>query len=181
LNQGDKIPNQAPLYGILMTERAEANLLSDQYEDALDDCHEAILQKQDNLTAWTVKIEVYFALGRLQEARDELAIVRKSWGAGNETIEDAYKKTDFELRLKKADDELHLLAASVEAGVPPNEDQGPLHMNFADRKKYGAKSPVATPKRSLSKDNRRPTSRSKRDLGLKNSKQGSRSRERGVR
>jgi tetratricopeptide (TPR) repeat protein len=181
LNQGDKIPNQAPLYGILMTERAEANLLSDQYEDALDDCNEAILQKQDNLTAWTVKIEVYFALGRLQEARNELAIVRKSWGAGNETIEDAFKKTDFELRLKKADDELHLLAASVESGIAPSEDQGPLHMNFADRRKSGSRSPGLPPKRSLSKDNRRATSRSKRDLGLKNNKQSSRSRERGVR
>ncbi|KAG7355422.1 peptidase C14 caspase catalytic subunit-like protein [Nitzschia inconspicua] len=181
LNDGEKIPNQAPLYGIIMTERAEANLLCDLYDDALHDCNEAIAQRHDNLTAWTVKIEVYFALGRLQEARDELAIVRKTWGAGNETIEDAFKKTDFELRLKKTDDELHLLAASVEAGVPPSDDQGPLHMNFADRRASESKSPRATPIRTLSKDNRRSSSRSKRDLGLNFGKQNSKSREKGGR
>ncbi|KAL3941694.1 MAG: hypothetical protein SGARI_000512 [Bacillariaceae sp.] len=146
----------------MLTERAEANLLSDQYEDALDDCNGAIAQKQDNLTAWTVKIEVYFAVGRLQEARDELAVVRKTWGAGNDTIEDAYKKTDFELRLKKADDELHKLVASVETGVVPN-DEGPLLMNFADRRNSTGKSPRPSSKQLA-------TSRSKRDLGVKNSK-----------
>jgi tetratricopeptide (TPR) repeat protein len=180
MNEGNVVPKESPLYGILLTERAEANLLSDHYDEALEDCSEAISLKQDNMTAWTVKIEVYFALGRLQEARDELAVVRKTWGAGNETIEDAYKKTDFELRLKKADDELHQLVASVENGVPPSEDQGPLHMNHADRNKAMGKSPrIATPKVSSSKDNRRSSSRSKRDSGSKGAgKQGSRSRER---
>jgi len=130
VEEGSEIPPDAPLYGLLLTERAEANLLSSQYEDALDDCVEAIRLKNDNMTAWTVKVEVYFALGRLQEARDELADVRKSWGAGNETIEDAYKKTDFELRLMRADDDLHRIAASVETGQPPEVRDGePLHMN----------------------------------------------------
>ncbi|KAL3923960.1 MAG: hypothetical protein SGILL_001335 [Bacillariaceae sp.] len=183
LKDWEKIPSEAPLYGIMLTERAEANLLSDQYEEALDDCKHAIAQKQDNLTAWTVKIEVYFALGRLQEARDELAVVRKTWGAGNDTIEDAYKKTDFELRLKKADDELHKLVVSVETGVAPGEEQGPLHMNFADRESRGSsgKSPRPSNKQLGSKDARRATSRSKRDLGAKNNKTSSRSRERGGR
>ncbi|KAL3916962.1 MAG: hypothetical protein SGILL_004936, partial [Bacillariaceae sp.] len=169
VNEWERIPSESPLYGIMLTERAEANLLSDQYEDALDDCNGAIAQKQDNLTAWTVKIEVYFAVGRLQEARDELAVVRKTWGAGNDTIEDAYKKTDFELRLKKADDELHKLVASVETGVVPN-DEGPLLMNFADRRNSTGKSPRPSSKQLGSKDSRRATSRSKRDLGVKNSK-----------
>jgi tetratricopeptide (TPR) repeat protein len=169
LTDRQKIPVDAPLYGILMTERAEANLLSDNYEDALEDCIAAINQKQDNMTAWTVKIEVYFALGRLQEARDELAVVRKTWGAGNDTIEDAYKKTDFELRLKKADDELYKLVSVVEAGVPPNEEEGPLHMNHADRPVPSTKSPRIPSKRSSSKDNKRSQSRSKRDLGRKSS------------
>lgn len=192
---GDSIPPEAPLYGILLSERAEANLLSDQYEDALEDCNEAISLKQDNMTAWTVKIEVYFAVGRLQEARDELAVARKTWGTGNEIIEDAYKKTDFELRLKKADDELHKLAASIEAGVPP-DDQGPLHMNSSEwrnsamSKSGGGRGSRASPKEShkLSRsDSKRAVSRSKRDLKVptrtnsKQGSQGSRSRERGGR
>ena len=117
LEDGAAIPKDAPLHGILLTERAEASLLCQQYEDALADCNDAIRLKNDNMAAWTVKIEVYFALGRLQEARDELAEVRRTWGAGNETIEESYKKTDFELRLKKADDELYNLVAAVESGA----------------------------------------------------------------
>lgn len=135
LEDGGDIPPDAPLYGLLLTERAEASLLSHQYEEALDDCIDAIKLKNDNMTAWTVKVEVCFALGRLQEARDELAEVRNTWGAGNETIEEAYKKTDFELRLKRADDDLHRIAASVESGSPPDiQDGEPLHMNRPDKR-----------------------------------------------
>ena len=130
----ERIPTQAPLYGNILTERAEANLLSDQYEAALADCAEAISLKQDNLTAWTVKIEVYYALDRLQEARDELAVARKTWGARNETIEDAYKKTDFELRLQKVDNELRFLVATVECGKSPGDESGVLHMNHSQRR-----------------------------------------------
>ena len=110
-------------------------MLSHQYDEAWDDCIHAIKLKNDNMTAWTVKVEVYFALGRLHEARDELAEVRKSWGAGNDTIEDAYKKTDFELRLKRADEDLYRIVASVETGIPPEVREGePLHMNRDDRR-----------------------------------------------
>ena len=120
------IPKEAPLCGMLLTERAEAYLLSQKYDEALSDCNEAIAIKSDNMTAWTVKIEVYFSTGKLQEARDELAGVRKTWGAGNETIEDAYKKTDFELRVQKADEDLHRIVASVENGgtYPSEESEG---------------------------------------------------------
>ena len=130
----ENIPHHAPLYGILLTERAEANLLSDQHEAALADCAEAISLKQDNLAAWTVKIEVYYALGRLQEARDELAVARKTWGARNETIEDAYKKTDFELRLRRVDNELRFLVGTVETRKPYADEDGILHMNHSQRK-----------------------------------------------
>lgn len=196
IEDGERIPPGSPLYGILLTERAEANLLSDQFEAALADCNEAILLKEDNMTAWTVKIEVYFALGRLQEARDELLGARKSWGAGNEIIEDAYRKTDFELRLKKADDELHKLAASVEAGTPP-DDSGPLHMNSSERRSStpsrrdgggsgnaGSNSKPRSNRKLSRSGSQRAISRSKRDImkggsGRQNSQKGLSSRERG--
>jgi len=133
LECSETIPIDAPLYSLMLTERAEASLLNRDYEDALEDCGEAIDLKQDNVTAWTVKVEVYFAQGRLQEARDELADARKSWGAGNDTIEDAYKKTDFELRLQRADDDLRKIAAAVETGLVPDIPDGePLHFNRDD-------------------------------------------------
>mmetsp|Transcript_15484 Transcript_15484/g.38554 ORF Transcript_15484/g.38554 Transcript_15484/m.38554 type:complete len:1319 (-) Transcript_15484:220-4176(-) len=197
IEDGERIPDGSPLYGILLTERAEANLLSDQFEAALADCTEAISLKEDNMTAWTVKIEVYFALGRLQEARDELLVARKTWGAGNEIIEDAYRKTDFELRMKKADDELHKLAALVETGVTPDES-GPLHMNSSERRSStpgrrssgagtgnpgsSSKQPRSNRKLLSRSSSGRATSRSKRDLmkgGRQSSQKGLNSRERG--
>jgi len=181
----EKIPRHSPLYGILLTERAEANLLSDQHEAALADCAEAISLKQDNLAAWTVKIEVYYALGRLQEARDELAVARKTWGARNETIEDAYKKTDFELRLRKVDNELRFLVATVECRKPYADEAGILHMNHSQRQSRSnhATSNNRTPspmKRSDTngQNNKRATSRSKREGGF-NKFFKSASRERG--
>ena len=159
-----RLPNESPLYGLLLTERAEASLLSHQYEAALEDCIVAIKLKNDNMTAWTVKVEVYFALGRLQEARDELAEARKSWGAGNDTIEDAYKKTDFELRLKRADDDLFKIMASVESGVPPEVREGePLHMNRDDRRSSAAS------KSSLQKSPRVPSKPSSQKTPSKDS------------
>ncbi|CAJ1891472.1 unnamed protein product [Cylindrotheca closterium] len=140
LESSDTIPIDAPLYSLMLTERAEASLLNHDYEDALEDCAEAIDLKQDNVTAWTVKVEVYFAQGRLQDARDELAEARKSWGAGNDTIEDAYKKTDFELRLQRADDDLRKIAAAVDTGeIPDIPDGEPLHFNMENIPKSSAK------------------------------------------
>jgi tetratricopeptide (TPR) repeat protein len=167
LEDGGNLPPDSPLYGLLLTERAEASLLSHQYEEALEDCIEAITLKSDNMTAWTVKVEVYFALGRLQEARDELAEVRRTWGAGNDTIEEAYKKTDFELRLKKADDDLHRIASAVDSGVPPDVRDGePLHMNRDERRgslKAGRQkgSPRVTPS-GKQKPPQKPTSNDKK-------------------
>lgn len=185
----EKIPRHSPLYGRLLTERAEANLLSDQHEAALEDCAEAISLKQDNLSAWTVKIEVYYALGRLQEARDELAVARKSWGARNETIEDAYKKTDFELRLRKVDNELRFLVATVESRTAYNDEDGILHMNHSERKRNvdtingndntpgnnRPPSPLTRPSDANGHANRRAQSRSKRE-GFKFFKSASRER-----
>jgi tetratricopeptide (TPR) repeat protein len=206
MKEGETIPHQAPLYGNILTERAEANLLSDQYEAALADCAEAISLKQDNLTAWTVKIEVYYALDRLQEARDELAVARKTWGARNETIEDAYKKTDFELRLQKVDNELRYLVATVECGKSPGDGSGVLHMNHSQRRNRSvddnnsssndkgmrSASPRSSTDNNGTNTNKRSQSRSKREgfkfgsvikpssFRRKDNKQGSRaSRERG--
>ena len=162
IEDGGILPKNSPLYGLLLTERAEASLLSHQYEESLEDCIEAINLKNDNMTAWTVKVEVYFALGRLQEARDELAEVRRTWGAGNDTIEEAYKKTDFELRLKRADDDLHRILASVESGVPPEVRDGePLHMNRDDRRGSQKPKRKSSP-RPKSSEKKRSDSRSRK-------------------
>jgi tetratricopeptide (TPR) repeat protein len=156
LEGSDTIPTDSPLYSLLLTERAEASLLNHTHEAALEDCMEAIDLKKDNMTAWTVKVEVYFALGRLQEARDELQDARKTWGAGNDTIEDAYKKTDFELRLQRADDDLRNIAAAVETGIVPDIPDGePLHFNHDDDSKATGKSGKSSGKSKSSKKSKR--------------------------
>jgi len=172
MTDGIEIPRHSPLYGILLTERAEANLLSDQHESALEDCAEAISLKQDNLSAWTVKIEVYYALGRLQEARDELGVARKTWGARNETIEDAYKKTDFELRLRKVDNEVRHLMGTVDVGKPYSDEAGILHMNHSQRRSRNLDSSAPRPPSPMKRSsdvnghaNKRSQSRGKREGG----------------
>ena len=120
-----------------------------------------------------MKVEAYYALGRLQEARDELMEARKGWGSGNETIEDAFKKTDFELRVQRAEGDLHRIMTSVESGVQPELREGdPIHMNLDDRR---SAAPIGTrsPRRNKSKsdasssgrtgEKRRSGSRSARD------------------
>jgi tetratricopeptide (TPR) repeat protein len=156
LEGSDTMPMDSPLYSLLLTERAEASLLNHTHEAALEDCMEAIDLKKDNMTAWTVKVEVYFALGRLQEARDELQDARKTWGAGNDTIEDAFKKTDFELRLQRADDDLRNIAAAVETGIVPDIPDGePLHFNHDDDSKATGKSGKSSGKSKSSKKSKR--------------------------
>ncbi|KAL3942145.1 MAG: hypothetical protein SGBAC_003607 [Bacillariaceae sp.] len=178
LESSGTIPIDAPLYSLMLTERAEASLLNHDYEDALEDCAEAIELKQDNVTAWTVKVEVYFAQGRLQDARDELAEARKSWGAGNDTIEDAYKKTDFELRLQRADDDLRKIAAVVEIGeIPDIPDGEPLHFNMESMPKLSAKPKTSRSEKSVErreKSNKKSSSDRKEHKRKKRSNSSSR-------
>lgn len=120
---GIEIPQQAPLSSILRTERAEGLLLCEKYLEALADCQEAIFAKKDNVTAWVIKSEVYFALGRAKEAKEELSEIRKTWGAGNKTIDQVWRKADFELRVQMAEDDLNNMVSELESrGVPPNHD-----------------------------------------------------------
>lgn len=175
LDEGGNVPKDSPLYSLLLIKRAEASLLAKQFEEALEDCTEAITLKSDNITAWTVKVEVCLKLGRLQEARDELAEARRTWGAGNDTINRAYKKIDFELRLKRADDDLHRIVAAVESGMLPDILDGePIHMSSEESKsvlvKSRSKSTKVPPSGYASQrgtnDKRRSDSRSrKRDEG----------------
>jgi tetratricopeptide (TPR) repeat protein len=169
MEDSQTIPVDSPLYSFLVTERAEASLLAHNYEDALEDCIEAIGLKKDNMAAWTIKVEVYFALERFQEARDELAKVRKSWGSGNDAIEHAYKKADFELHLQKADEDLRRIATSVETGIIPDIPDGePLHFNLDDEfsKAPGKASKTRSASKSLRKSEKKDKDRkSKHRLG----------------
>jgi len=130
------VPPKAPLYSILHAERAEAFFRSKQYYEALTDCTSAIEAKEDNVAAWVTKAEVYNALGRHQEARDELAVVKRSWGAKHKAIKEAFNKADFEVRIQQVDMELRHMVATADA----RSRQGTNEENSSSGKRSEGKS-----------------------------------------
>jgi tetratricopeptide (TPR) repeat protein len=112
-----EVPKGAPLFSALRTERAEAWLLSKKYLAALEDCHAVINVDTENATAWAIRSEVLVTMGKADEAKDELSSIRRTWGRDNPTIDEAYKRVDFELRVQKADCDLDNLVAQLQAGT----------------------------------------------------------------
>jgi len=123
------ISENTVLYGMLRSERAEAWMLTDKFLEALKDCQEVINAQRENAAAWTVRAEVLIALGKAEEAKKELMVIRKSWGADNQTIEEGYRRVDFELRVMKADRDLMRFIKELDRGLVPDggvvpEDDG---------------------------------------------------------
>ena len=123
------ISEKTVLYGMLRSERAEAWMLSDKFLEALKDCQDVISAQRENAAAWTVRAEVLIALGKAEEAKKELMVIRKSWGADNQTIEEGYRRVDFELRVMKADRDLMRFIKELDRGLVPDggvvsEDNG---------------------------------------------------------
>lgn len=100
------VPEKTPLYAMVRCERAEAMMLSHNLDDALRDCEDVIAAQPENAPAWTVRAEILISLGKAQEAQEELMHIRRTWGADDPTIEEGYRRVDFELRVLKAEDEL---------------------------------------------------------------------------
>jgi Flp pilus assembly protein TadD len=117
IKESSKISEKTVLYGMLRTERAEAWMLSDKYLEALKDCQEVINAQRENAAAWTVRAEVLIALGKAEEAKKELAAIRKSWGAENQTIEEGYRRVDFEMRVLKEDRDLIRFIKDLDRGL----------------------------------------------------------------
>ncbi|GKY92469.1 hypothetical protein MPSEU_000217300 [Mayamaea pseudoterrestris] len=116
IKDSGNVPPQTPLFGSLRIERAEAYLLCNRYVDACKDCQEVINSQPEHATAWSVRADILVALGEPEQAKKELKKIRKSWGFDNPTIGEAFKRVDFELRVRKADDELETFLADLESG-----------------------------------------------------------------
>ena len=112
------LPSGTALFCLLKIGKAEALLLSKQYREALGDCLDAVDSQPENAEAWALKAEIMICLGKAQDAKNELSDIRRSWGADNYVIEDAYRKANFELKVKKVDDDLLQLVNDIEAGIP---------------------------------------------------------------
>jgi tetratricopeptide (TPR) repeat protein len=116
IKESGDVPAKAPLYGILRTERAESFLLSKCFEEALRDCDDVLDAQNQNATAYSVRAEILISMGKAEEAKTELERIRASWGSDNPTIDEAYRRVDFELRVIKADNELMNFVEDLENG-----------------------------------------------------------------
>ena len=116
IEESGDVPRRSPLFISLKTERAEAWLLLRGYAEAMKDCQDVIDADSENATAWTLRAEVLIALGKADEAMNELSGIRRTWGWDNPTINEGYRRVDFELRVLKADDDLCQFVADLESG-----------------------------------------------------------------
>ena len=194
-DQSLPLPASTALYSLIKIERAEALLLSKHYGEALKDCKAALEAQAENAEAWALKAEIYMCLGRAAEAKEELAEVRHSWGHDNVVIEEAYRKANFEEKVRRVDDELMQLINDVEAGVEekviidgrdgliekrsPGMHQSERHYSSSDRRSDMGSSKRTKSHRSLQKGNekdRRSNRKSRRDGGKESKRDRSRVR-----
>jgi len=92
-------------------------MLSQDFIRALKDCEDVIAAQSENATAWTVRAEILIALDKAHEAQEEMTQIRKSWGADDPTIEEGYRRVDFEMRVLKAEQELDEFVMSLEENL----------------------------------------------------------------
>jgi tetratricopeptide (TPR) repeat protein len=117
IKESEPLPPKAPLFAKLRTERAEAYLLSMQFLFALKDCQEVVSVRKEHAAAWVVRSEVLIALGKAEDAKKELAKIRRTWGSDNPTIEEGYHRVDFELRVVKANEDLVRFVSELDSGT----------------------------------------------------------------
>jgi tetratricopeptide (TPR) repeat protein len=110
------LPRLSPLFAALRTGRSESHLLAHQFLQALKDCQEVVTVRREYAPAWIVRSEVLIALGKVQDARNELSLARRTWGSGNPIIEEGYKRADFELRVVRVDAEITAFQSELEEG-----------------------------------------------------------------
>lgn len=117
------VPKQSHLNSLLLTERADANLHSENYPAAVSDAKAAIDIKCDNVRAWVVKANAYIASGKAREAKRDLKAAKSSWASKNEKIIEAYEKADFEVRILEADMELRNMIGVPRIKNAPKDDK----------------------------------------------------------
>lgn len=113
----DPLPPLSPLLAMLKTGRAEGYLLAKQYLSALKECQEVISARHEHDQAWIVRSEVLIALGRAAEAKKELLFARRTWGAGNPSIEKGFRRVEFEVYVVHADNDILLLQNELDHGI----------------------------------------------------------------
>ena len=93
-------------------ERANAHHRVGQHDLALQDCAKATYARSDCKRAWLVRRLALHALGRHQEAVDDMERLMREWGQQDAGIRHAHERATFELRKSKRPDLYALLGVS---------------------------------------------------------------------
>ena len=103
------VPEAAPLYASLYSKRGNAHCRLQDHEAALRDCAKALYVKDDCKSAWLTRRLSLHALGRHEEAFNDMKGLMQRWGQTDTAMKHAYHKAEFELRKSKRVDYYSLL------------------------------------------------------------------------
>ena len=83
---------------MLFTNRAQARLKLEKYQEAVDDCKEAIKLKQDNLKTIIIITKALRGMKDFQKALDMLDIAEKIPDVNMKIVEEARKETITDMK-----------------------------------------------------------------------------------
>ena len=83
---------------MLFTNRAQARLKLEKYQEAVDDCKEAIKLKQDNLKTIIIITKALRGMKDFQKALDMLEIAEKIPDVNMKIVEEARKETIADMK-----------------------------------------------------------------------------------
>ena len=83
---------------MLFTNRAQARLKLEKYQEAVDDCKEAIKLKQDNLKTIIIITKALRGMKDFQKALDMLEIAEKIPDVNMKIVEEARKETITDMK-----------------------------------------------------------------------------------
>lgn len=99
-----KPPAASPLGAQCFAQRAMCHLRLQRFDQCLQDCARAVYAKEDCVDAWVTRANALHALGRHQEALDDMQDLMQRWGANDPQIKHQWQRADFEVRkLKRRD------------------------------------------------------------------------------
>lgn len=113
----EALPDTSPLVIGIRCERAESYLRNKRFLEALKDCQDTLEMSKEHVKSWIIRTDVLTALGKENDALNELTKIRKGWGAGNVLIDDQYRKIDYEYRVSRVDNDLTHFVMELEAGL----------------------------------------------------------------
>jgi DnaJ family protein C protein 7 len=101
-------PKMCPLHAVLLAERATCHLRLKHHQECLKDCAGALYAQDDNKAAWLTRGSALHALGRHEEALEDMRKLAEMCGSDT-VVQHRLEKADFEVRKRKRADYYEVL------------------------------------------------------------------------